>query len=156
MKQDKAINRVRIYWEGPFLNLNLDSPALDATMGIYMFVDNDRGHNDKLIPRKVLYIGMTYYQTFRDEIQAKLRGALGKWLGQHKFDTTMKVAHVEAVDQERISEALVRDIENLLIMVIQPSGNIQSKESYSGRWPLRIINYGKYRPLPRMVSTDDL
>lgn len=148
------MSRVYLHWEGPFTNL--DSPALDATMGIYMFVGNDRDHDNKFIPRKVLYIGMTYYQAFRQEIQAKLREDLGKWLEQNRFDTTVKVAHVETIDQERISEALVRDIENLLIMVIQPPGNILGKESYGGRWPLQIINSGKYRPLPEIVSTNNL
>lgn len=147
------MNKVYLHWEGPFTNL--DSPTLDATMGIYMFVDSDRDHDNKFIPRKVLYIGMTYYQSFRDEIQAKLRGDVGEWVQKNRFDATVKISHIELINQERISEALIKDIESLLIIIHRPIGNIQNIQTYSGR-DLTVFNNGKYGPLRTVVSTDEL
>lgn len=149
----KAMSRAYLHWEGPFTNV--DHSALGLTMGIYMFVDNDSRYSNGFVPRRVLYIGMTYDQTFRDEIQAKLRGDVGKWMGENKFYVTVKIAHIQPVNQGRISEALVKDIESLLIIVHQPLGNIQNIQTYSGR-DLVVFNRGKYKPLKEIVSANEL
>ncbi|OGF58601.1 MAG: hypothetical protein A2Y62_07995 [Candidatus Fischerbacteria bacterium RBG_13_37_8] len=142
--------RVTIEWEGFFSTIDL--PCFEAIMGIYIFLGK---HSRQL---HLLYIGMTYWQTFYDEIRAKINGDIGEWIEKNHFDIQnlrIKLGHIVLKDRHRISEKLVKDIESLHIIVHKPPWNIMNINTYRGD-DLRIENSGKYRPLRKRLSTDQL
>lgn len=138
------MQKIRLKWRGPFDPYG-DYP--DAYF--YMMYDKRK--------RKVIYIGQAYYQSPRRRVSQ--HGDLLDWIRRsksiHVADVRMKVAEITSMNQQRVSKEIIDDIESLMIIVVQPPGNIQSTRTYYGR-DLQIENTGKYSPLPRRISTKDI
>lgn len=131
---------------------------LDYTMGVYMILDSKCNPvTERWGSHKLLYIGKVYDHTFLERFRQHLAGDdVWSWIQKNlKNDAAAKVGHVDLVSGERISFELVGDIESLLINVLKPPANIQSRAGYHGR-DLTILNEGKYQPLPERVSTKDI
>jgi len=142
------MQEVGLRWYGPFDIddiYDLDFEVLDD-YGFYMF----------LYGNEIVYIGQAYYQFIRDRIKQHLRGdSVWEWIKENYNieQISIKIATIEYMGQKRVSKQLFNDIESLLIITQEPPGNIQNTKTYWGR-DLKITNLGKYKPLPRTLSTD--
>lgn len=107
---------------------------------------------------KIIYVGQVHYKTLRERIKEHLRGdSLWKWI-ERNYDSrniSIRIAEIENLGQGKITKELVNDIEGLLIVILQPKGNIQNTKTYWGR-DLKITNLGEKDPLPKILSTDML
>jgi len=155
----EVMESVRLLWEGVYNLSELERyDDLDYTMGVYMILDSR--HNPvtgKWGSHRLLYIGKVYDQSFRTRLAQHVAGDdVWGWVRRNlENDATAKIGHVELVNGGRISRELVNDIEALLIKTQRPPGNLQSVTDYYGR-DLRIHNEGMFRPLPSIISTDDV
>lgn len=138
--------RIRLKWRGPF-------DPYDDYPDVYFYMLYDKRK------RKVIYIGQAYYQSLRRRALQHVRGDLLDWIRRsksiHVADVAMKVAEITSMNQQRVSKKIIDDIESLMIIVVQPPGNIQSTRTYYGR-DLQIENTGKYSPLPKRISTKNI
>ena len=154
------MERVALEWNGPY-NLNVrgwgQNSMFSESQGLYMFLDSRWDSYKKVwVDQRLLYVGQVYDQNFLDRIQQHLNGEVGKWINRNvRSILTVKLARVEVLDRQRISAALVDDIESLLIITQQPPANVQSTVTYSGR-ELTVFNQGRPIPLPEEVSTNSL
>lgn len=92
---------------------------------------------------KIIYIGMTGVtsnQSVQDEIRSKFEPMFGGnvagvsvWLGCFKKDARYNNSI------KRLTDNIVRDVENLLIYTIKPANNTQCVNNYGGR-DLQIVN----------------
>ena len=144
------------FWPQDVINGDV-SEAWDS--GVYMWLDT--AMNPLVTPlrgthKKILYIGKCFFQSFTQRISQEWNEPIGRWLRRNsKYDLTLKLGTVALVGRERLSQAMLEDVENLLIIAQRPSGNISSTETYAGR-DLTIINGCRHAPLPISVSTDEL
>lgn len=146
-----SIQIVRLKWHGSFTIDEIytsEFSVFENIDGFYMF----------LLRSKILYVGQVYFKSLRKRIEEHLRGdSLWRWIKRNysSKNISVKIADIEGLGQKRITKELVNDIECLLIALLQPEGNIQSKATYQGR-DLKIVNLGKRTPLPKTLSTDTL
>jgi hypothetical protein len=131
-----------------------DDPCLDNDAGVYTFLDTEelaRGWGGYAL----LYVGMVYGRPFRQRISehAVSNGdEPWRWIHRNLQDVlTVKVATVIPEQGRNITESLVRDIENLLLFRLDPPGNVQGVETYTGRG-LTVMNEGRFSPLTRRIS----
>lgn len=140
------VQKVRIEWYGPF-------DPYDYYPETYFYMVYDKKQ------RVILYIGQAYRQPVRNRILQHVWGDLWDWIRRsksiHVKDVAIKVGDLTRIGQQRVSKELIDDIESLMIIVLQPPGNIKNTRTYSGR-ELQIENTGKCSPLPKRISTKDL
>jgi len=147
-----AIQEVKLHWSKgwSFVDLYRNPDFYRFTVGLYAFLSPS--------PFALLYIGMTYDQSFSREIANHLgptdRGVpvvsradpVGRWI--YKNATTnpkVKIAHVELSPGSRISRELVADVEAALINIYQPPANLRSTRTYYGR-AITIKHKGSRKP----------
>lgn len=154
---EKTLETVWLGWHGPFIASKVtdyDNQNLDVDAGVYILLDSRRTETG-WGGYKLLYVGMVYGRTFRSRIPEHTWSGgdeAWQWIEQHhEGEVTAKVASVTPQEGRNITESLVRDIENLLLFELDPPANVQGVETYTGR-ELRIINEGRYLPLPREVT----
>lgn len=95
---------------------------------------------------KPLYIGMSYRSEPGERIQQQHTAY--RWVHEQqslfKKDRELVVAAGEIVRTpgSRVTEALVKDVEALIICGLKPQFNTRNKTNYSGRTPLIVSNIG--------------
>jgi len=147
-----AIQEVKLHWSKgwSFRDLYRNPDFFGYTQGLYAFLSPS--------PLALLYIGMTYDQSFSREIANHLgptdrrvpivsrADPVGRWI--YKNATTnpkLKIAHLELASGSRISRELVADVEAALINTYQPPANLRSTRTYYGR-AIRIRHKGSRKP----------
>ena len=155
---------VRLDWYGPFRPENFwRTQFAREVMGVYMYLDgtfDTEARRWRYYDGSLMYIGKAYQQTFLTRLVQHV-GEAGEndpwpWIEENsKFEILIKVARVGLKRGSRISEEILHDIESLLIAVMQPRGNWSGTRTYSGR-NLTILNSGRFQPLWREISTNDL
>lgn len=100
-----------------------------------------------------LYIGMTYRQSLYERL--KNHHKLPKIIDNKPFwgDIILRFGQLILPPNRRMSEKLVDDVESLLIYQVKPPYNVTNRSSYNRR-KLAIRNMGKFRPLPKYISSD--
>jgi len=146
-----------IIWYGPFwLDKDLPEEEFMFDRGVYMLL-HSKPFKSKRIRRirhlSILYIGQTYDRSLYERINEHRN----QWAAGF-FDlpdrVTFKVGIVEP-PTPRLTRKLLNDVEALLIITQQPDYNLKLKDIYMGR-DLRIENDGMFKPLPEVISTDEL
>lgn len=110
----------------------------------YMFASarRDDGTWKRATP---LYIGMSYHTEISKRIQQD--HAAYRWLHEHAAraasgrELVVAVAELAKTSQSRVTEALVKDVESMLICGIKPKYNVRNKTTYNGR-PLVVTTTG--------------
>ncbi len=155
------VELAEIDWDGWFLPDDVMDGAVSRSWdcGVYMWLDSivdasvDR---PRASHSEILYIGKCLYQPFAERISKEWNEPIGRWLRRnHTRNLTIKLGTVTFLARERFSQAMLQDVENLLIITQRPRGNIASTKTYAGR-DLMIANRGRYTPLPNCLSTDEL
>ena len=124
-------------------------------MGVYMFVEGKKPTRTGRPWRygDILYIGKVYYQNLNQRVRQHYSGSLGKWIEKNaEMSVLLKFASIECMTTSRISETQVGEIENILISLEQPPGNIMHTRTYTGR-NIAIENAGHYEPLYKHYET---
>lgn len=158
--RQEAMETARVTWRGWFRPRDVMDGVIEAARydGVYMWLDTSI--NPSLDPntgvhKQILYIGMCHQQSFAERISQEWNEPIGHWLRQNrKYTLTLKLGTVGFVGRERLTKAMVEDLENLLIATQQPPGNVSYTQTYTGR-DLEIINAGKASPLPQHLSSVD-
>ena len=147
-----AIQEVKLHWSKgwSFEDLYRNPDFYGYTRGLYAFLSPS--------PLALLYIGMTYDQSFSREVKNHLgptdRGVpvvsradpVGRWIYKNAtMNPKVKIAHLELAAGTRISRELVADVEAALINIYQPQANLRSTQSYYGR-RIRIHHKGSRKP----------
>jgi hypothetical protein len=147
-----TIQEVKLYWSKrwSFGDLYRNPDFFRYTQGLYAFLSHS--------PLALLYIGMTYDQSFSREVANHLgptdRGvpvvsradSVGRWIYKNRTtNLKVKIAHIELASGSRISRELVADVEAALINIYQPPANLRSKRTYYGR-AIRIKHKGSRKP----------
>jgi len=131
-------------WLGSYLMRDRPKLLTDKILGsgFYMFLT-------RMEPRP-LYIGQAYYKSIRSRITShrSYTGNIGRWA----FDHGVSIEEVECKIAYFVSDdkTLYRDVENLLVYIVQPILNDEFKDAYRGR-KLRIHNKGKHEPLEASI-----
>jgi hypothetical protein len=112
---------------------------------LYAYLDPDG--------EEILYIGKAYGRTVRERWRRSAKPALWDFFEQERglYEHSVRVGVLELEAGARMSQALVSDVESLLIHRLQPAANIQCLRSRivrpglvvrcSGQWPLRQKNF---------------
>ena len=131
---------------------NLDeNRILDLTKAVYMYVCArwDASKDVWIIDadKPPLYIGQVYDRIVRDRLKEHLNDEIRDCMEKRCDETILiKVAEVEPVTMNYVTQELLSDIECCLICKTQSTCNTRCKESYTGR-DLEISNEGKKLPL---------
>jgi hypothetical protein len=118
--------------------------------GFYMVLAGK--FNDKInkyVGISLQYIGQTYDQSIRERAQQQHKAYKGinDFINEHEgYEVLVRPGIITSISQERISAALVDDIEACLIFTNQPEQNTVNKENYTGR-DIIITYEGGYYPL---------
>lgn len=113
---------------------------------LYMIAGARRTDDRRWTHIKPLYIGMA----FRSEVADRIRQQHTAYRWVHEQQSLVKsgrelivsAGDVTTSTQARVTQALVKDVESMLIRGSQPKFNTRDKSSYSGRIPLIVKNTG--------------
>jgi hypothetical protein len=140
---------VILKWTMPFGNENgIDgSDERWDSYGIYAYL---RPRNPE-----ILYIGKADGRNFRQRVYDPDKNVLFDGLRRQRGITGIRVIVAEVEATQRVTKALILDVESLLIHEIKPCGNRQSVKSRGITRPgLTVICRGECWPFPRRTFHD--
>lgn len=125
--------------ELPWCSLERDGdPAWRATFCLYAYLHPERDW--------LLYIGKSDYQTVRQRLHGDHKAALFDFFWRKYGIDEVRVLQTGLVLEEgrRRSSELLGDVETLLIMRLQPAGNVANTRSRPYRPGLRVACTGDW------------
>ena len=137
-----------IYVEVPWCSLDDErDPAWRANFCLYAYLHPDRDW--------LLYMGKADYQTVRQRLHGDHKADLFRFFSRKYGIDEVRVLQGDLILQEgrRRSSQLLDLVESLLIMRLQPAGNIASTRSRSYRPGLRVNCTGDW-PFKRATFHD--
>lgn len=101
-------------------------------------------------PKKLLYIGETYSQTFATRLKQHKK----EWF--HTIDGKMSISFgkIYPFEGKRLTERQILDIESYLIHFYIPPCNTKGKKRYAGR-QIAIISLGERALLKKIVTSNN-
>ena len=91
---------------------------------------------------KLHYLGMTYDQRIQAEVKRTIYDFPLKKVNLSKETLSIWLGYIQKMDFKRISKAIVRDVEALLIRFHRPWYNVSSTKNYNGRDKMIVNNLG--------------
>lgn len=142
----KAMDWFKVEWKGYYpITTAQGRPEADS-YGIYAIYELGTKQ-----PKKLLYVGETYTQSFGKRLKQHQRD----WLPKYD-DRKLAIAFgsICLPEGKKISQAIVFDVEGVLIHNQIPPCNTSGKKGYQGREGIIVINVGKNGLLPSVVTDD--
>jgi hypothetical protein len=138
------MDRIRLDVSVQWRSLKEDDEDLDLTGCLYALLDRDT--------REICYIGKASRASVAERLQCRSKDAVWERLAKVGNEGCyVLLGELTLHTYWRLTDALLSDVESLLIMAEQPTGNKQSKLSRidrqglsvecSGRWPGRATHY---------------
>lgn len=134
-----------VYWRSLDGN-DFDNEAWDQLRCLYAYFSPHRG--------ELLYLGKAWGKTVFERWKREAKNAFWNDLERERriFEHSIRVGTIALHSGDRLTHALVKDIESLLIITLRPWGNIQNSKSRGisrpglavvcrGDWPLRTRTF---------------
>jgi hypothetical protein len=119
-------------------------PLWEETQSLYAYADPDTG--------ELLYVGKADYQTVRQRLYGPHKEHLFDDLKLDEVDVFHGALVLEA--RRRLTSGLLGDVEALLIMELQPPGNVAYKESRPSRPGITVACTGDWPWVPAMFEDE--